>query len=100
MSKDISLEEFKEAWKNFEIREARKDFINHFIAYIIVNVFIIFVNLWISPREIWFVWPLVGWGIGLSFHYVFSRPSHVIDNVEKKAAIIESLVKRELRKRE
>ncbi|MEN2974197.1 MAG: 2TM domain-containing protein [Candidatus Caldarchaeales archaeon] len=94
MSRELSLEEFKEAWKELEVREAKEGFIAHLIAYIVVNAFIAFINLWASPREIWFVWPLAAWGIGLVFHYAYSRPRYVVDSVEKKTAVIESLAKK------
>ncbi|MEM2652730.1 MAG: 2TM domain-containing protein [Nitrososphaerota archaeon] len=95
----MSLEEFKEAWKEHKVKEARRGFIAHLTAYIIVNAFLVFINLWTSHSNIWFVWPLAGWGLGLVFHYVFSRPSYVIDDVEKEAAIIESLARKKLRER-
>jgi len=32
----VSLEDFKEAWKELEIEEAKRDFATHLIAYIII----------------------------------------------------------------
>lgn len=88
MNMEVTLEEFLEAWKEHEIKEARKGFQSHLAAYIIVNTFLIFVNLWVSSGTIWFIWPLAGWAIGLAFHGFFSRPSQVIDDIEKKQSYI------------
>ena len=48
--------------------EEMKGFYGHLTSYIIVNLFLIFVNLKTSPEHLWFFWPTVGWGIGLIFH--------------------------------
>jgi len=40
-------------------------------AYILVNAALIAINLIYSPRVIWFLYPLIGWGIGISAHYLF-----------------------------
>jgi hypothetical protein len=84
-----SVEDFKEAWKELEIEEAKKGFLSHLIAYVIVNVFLIFVNLYVSPESLWFPWVLGGWGIGLAFHFAFSRERFVMSEWEKKAGRVE-----------
>jgi len=85
----MSLEDFKRAWRELEVEEARKGFLVHLAAYAIVNIFLIFVNLYTSPQAIWFVWPLAGWGVGLAFHFVGSRQRFVLDSWERKVARIE-----------
>lgn len=87
-SEDI-LEDFKKTWIEYELEEANRGFLSHLASYIIVNVFLVFINLYTSPTVIWFVWPLFGWGIGLTFHFVFSRKRFVVDGCEKKIARIE-----------
>lgn len=99
MSDEISLEEYKEAWREMEIREAKKGLYEHVISYIIVNAFLIFINLWTNPEYIWFIWILVGWGIGLAFHLAFSRPKIVIENLRKKEAMAELLAREKKRGR-
>ena len=86
---EVSLKEFIEAWKELEVKKARRDFMTHLVAYIIINSFLVFINLWTSPEVIWFVWPLAGWGIGIAFHAYYSRPSEVVENIETKAMEIE-----------
>ena len=45
-----------------------KGFYFHLISYVLVNVFLIVINLLTSPEYLWFFWPLLGWGIGLVIH--------------------------------
>ncbi|MEL9941206.1 MAG: 2TM domain-containing protein [Ignisphaera sp.] len=55
MGGEVSLREFIKAWKELEVENARRGFITHLVVYIIVNSFLIFANLWISPEVMWFV---------------------------------------------
>ena len=34
----------------------------------VVSILLIAINLNTSSQHLWFKWPLLGWGIGLSFH--------------------------------
>lgn len=45
-----------------------KGFYGNLISYCTVIPFLIFVNLYTSPKSIWFWWPMLGWGIGLASH--------------------------------
>ena len=45
-----------------------KGFYGNLIAYIIFNGFFLVLNLLTSPNELWFYWPLIGWGVGVLFH--------------------------------
>lgn len=56
------LEAARAEWK---VRR-RKKFFEHLRAYVIVNVFLVIMAV-ISDSGPWFVWPLLGWGIGLMF---------------------------------
>ena len=40
----------------------------HTTVFVIVNVTLITINLILTPQNIWFVWPLLGWGLGLLAH--------------------------------
>ena len=48
-----------------------KGFYAHLIVYIVVNAVLVLINLLVTPRFLWFLFPLIGWGIGLLFHAVF-----------------------------
>jgi 2TM domain len=59
----------------WEIAQKRASFKSHLLSYIIVNGF--FWVLWYFTEDHygnnelfpWPVWPMLGWGIGLAFHY-------------------------------
>ncbi len=40
-------------------------FFFHLSAYVLVNAILIAVNLLFTPQRLWFIWPLLGWGIGI-----------------------------------
>jgi hypothetical protein len=48
--------------------EELKGFYGNLLSYIIVNLVLIFINLYTSPNYLWFFWPLLWWGIGVVFH--------------------------------
>ena len=54
--------------------EARKrvseirDFYQHLITYVIINAALVGINLMTSPHYLWFLWALLGWGIGVALH--------------------------------
>ena len=50
----MSLKEFKKAWKELELEEANRDLKSHLIAYIIVNFFLVFINIYTDPSYLWF----------------------------------------------
>lgn len=51
----------------------------HFLAYVLVNVGLLIINL-LNPQTIWFYWVLIGWGIGLAAHAysVWHAPSRPV----------------------
>jgi hypothetical protein len=74
-------EEIQKAKKRVK---AKKDFYQHLMAYVIVNFFLFALNMVTTPFSWWFHFPLLGWGIGLAFHYVdvFGVPGFNILNKE------------------
>jgi hypothetical protein len=43
-------------------------FYQHLMVYVLVNAGLAAVNWLSNPDEIWFVYPLFGWGIGVAVH--------------------------------
>ncbi len=84
---------YKEARKR--VRE-KKDFYHNLIAYVCVIPFLIALNLRTSPEHWWFVYPMLGWGMGLAMHYlkVFGWPGAPYRSAEWEEREIE----RELRR--
>jgi len=46
----------------------RRGFIAHLIPYLVVNTFLIGLNMMTTPRIFWAIYPLSGWSLGLFFH--------------------------------
>lgn len=61
-------EAYRVARKRVEII---KGFYAHLIVYVVVNAVLVAINLLVTPRFLWFLFPLFGWGIGLFFHAIF-----------------------------
>lgn len=46
----------------------QKGFYNHLISYACVMFGLLIINLITSPQNLWVVWPMLGWGIGVAVH--------------------------------
>jgi hypothetical protein len=71
MVKEISLETYKKAYREIVMEEEKRGFLVHLVVYVLVNAMLIVINFIYSPEVIWFFYPLIGWGIGISMHYLF-----------------------------
>ena len=73
----------------WELAKRRAAFRSHLISYLIINGFLWTIWFITTPAENrfhhipWPVWPLMGWGVGLVFHFVFS---YIIKYDEQEAA--------------
>jgi len=50
--------------------ERLRGFYSHLVVYVIVNTGLLILNMVASPKNLWFYWPLLGWGIGIIAHAV------------------------------
>jgi hypothetical protein len=48
--------------------EEIKGFYWHLVCYLVINAVLVVINLLTSPEYYWFIWPLLGWGVGLIIH--------------------------------
>jgi hypothetical protein len=69
--REITLEDYKRAERQLELKEARRGFTIHAIVYAVVMTSLIILNLTVAHEFLWFLFPLVGWGAGLTAHYLF-----------------------------
>ena len=62
----------------------KKRFYRHLTTFIIINLFLFFMNQMTDPYDQWFVFPLMSWGVALAFHYinVFGIPGSKALSVE------------------
>lgn len=67
MNSNKEFESYQKAKK--QVQEI-KGFYSHLLAYILVMIVLIYINLKYSPEYLWFLWSMLGWGIGLFFHAV------------------------------
>lgn len=49
---------------------ALSGFYVHLINFVWVNILLAIINVVASPDQLWFFWPLLGWGIGIAAHAV------------------------------
>ncbi|MBD2505873.1 MULTISPECIES: 2TM domain-containing protein [unclassified Nostoc] len=47
----------------------RRAFLGHCVSFLAVNLFLILLNLITSPGYFWAIFPALGWGLGLFFHW-------------------------------
>lgn len=71
MAEEITLVEYKKAYREVKKEEGKRGFSAHLVVYILINAMLITINFLYSPEVIWFFYPLLGWGIGISMHYLF-----------------------------
>lgn len=70
----LTLDIDAEVAKAVEAEKAKKQlqfkmsFVIHLVSYVLVIGILVLVNLASNPDKLWFVWPAVGWGIGLLAH--------------------------------
>jgi hypothetical protein len=71
----MTAEEYRQAEFGFTLAESRRGFRIHAAVYAVVITGLIVLNsLLIAYTDAdfpWVVFPLVGWAIGLTFHYVY-----------------------------
>ncbi|MBI1313751.1 hypothetical protein GC176_20865 [bacterium] len=60
-----------EQYEQAKVRvEQKLGFYIHLAVFVLVNALLTAIDLTSTPDELWFYWPLGGWGIGLVLHAV------------------------------
>lgn len=68
-----TLAQYQATERDLAVRDARKGWRIHATVYAIVIPVLITVNLLLVPEFLWFFFPMAGWGIGLTVHYVMGH---------------------------
>ncbi len=68
----ITLTDYERAEAALRAEQGRTSFYIHAAVYVLVNILLIIINLMFVSGILWFVFPLIGWGIGLTMHYLFA----------------------------
>ena len=63
----------------------------HMVTYIVVISLLAIINITLTPAYLWFIWPLLGWGLGIIIHGI---NVHFSTNSSFK----ERMIKREMEK--
>ncbi|AAM02336.1 2TM domain-containing protein [Methanopyrus kandleri] len=87
MSSETSeLDEYRETFRELYYEEALKGFRAHLTIYLIGCVAMVVMNLTLTPRVIWVIWPVLGWGAGVYCHYLgVRRAERNIRRLEEEA---------------
>jgi hypothetical protein len=67
----LSLSDYQTTERDLTVREAGRGLRVHATVYAIVIPILITLNLLVVPEFLWFFFPMTGWGIGLTMHYLF-----------------------------
>jgi 2TM domain len=71
----LTAEQYREAEFGYSLEESKRGFKIHALVFAVVMTGLIVLNsLLIAYTDAnfpWVVFPLVGWGIGLTFHYIY-----------------------------
>jgi len=63
--REFKKERIRKAW----LKRRKVGFYSHLWSYLIVNGALLLINNF-TPGPWWFQWSVLGWGIGLAFHYL------------------------------
>ena len=78
----------------WQLAQRRASFKRHLATYLVINLFLWV--LWYFTKGMydsdyngynilpWPIWPMVGWGIGLTFHYISAYVSTGFSSVERE----------------
>ncbi|WP_392419482.1 2TM domain-containing protein [Capnocytophaga canis] len=59
------------AYRKVEKRVKKlKKFYHHLATYVVVNAFLVGLNLYQTPNNLWCLWVIFGWGLGLVLNAV------------------------------
>ncbi len=70
MSEKITLGEYKEAYFEVYKENRQKSFFLHLAIYILTNTAALIINLFITPKFLWVIFPIFFWGIGVTWNYL------------------------------
>lgn len=75
--------------------ERKKKFYKHLNTYLVMTIFFVLLNMFTSPGRWWFIFPVLGWGIGIALEYlnIFGLPGIQPDAEWEKKALEEELRK-------
>lgn len=101
-SKNMKTSRFspKESYDNALKKVAAiKSFYGNLFSYVIIIAFLAYVNYRNDWSHKWFLYPMIGWGIGLLFHYFNAFDKHPFFNKNWEKKQVEKIMHQENRER-
>lgn len=77
-----------------------REFYEHLMIFILVSIILIVINLMTSPEYLWFVWCLMGWGIGVVVHGLKAFGVSPFFNTEWEERKIREILEKEKNKKQ
>ncbi len=71
ISASVDIDRLRRVLVGLYLRDASRSFKLHLSIYIIANIAMALANIALEPGNLWFYWPLIGWGLGVVSHYYF-----------------------------
>lgn len=61
-------------------------FFSNFGAWLIISTFLFILNMISSPEHWWFLYPMLGWGVGVAFHALSLFKTFIFADQRQSAA--------------
>lgn len=76
--------------------DEKRKFYRHLSTYLVMSVFFFVINVITSPSHWWFIYPMLGWGMGVAAQYfqVFGFPGVGPTNEDWEARELEDEIRR------
>jgi hypothetical protein len=84
----ITVTDYQAADRLVAVEEGRRGFTAHAMTYVLANAVMVTANLAFAPDFIWFLFPLLFWGLGLFMHYLFGV-RRIGQEITKRQASVE-----------
>jgi len=68
----------------------------HLVIYVLVNILLASINLMTSPDFLWFIFPVLGWGLGLAIHGIVAFA--VSDLIGARSSMLEKELEKQRRR--
>lgn len=83
-----TLAQYQATERDLAVRDARKGWRIHATVYAVVIPLLTAVNLLVVPEFLWFFFPMAGWGLGLTLHYVTGYRGAATEIARRQSRIV------------
>lgn len=88
MAEAVTIDAYQRAEVDVLEEDAKREFRIHAVLFVVGNLIATMFNLLVADEVLWFFYPLIGWGLGLLFHYLAGVRS-IRSKVEERQTRIE-----------